>query len=65
MIYWQVVFQKFKGHFLRVQSHSWDFNILLKIDLLFNTHVLNTTYEEFEGATLLISYCSDFKKVVY
>lgn len=31
-----------------------EFNTLLKIYLIFNTYVLNTTYEEIEEATLLI-----------
>ena len=38
------------------------FNILLEVYLIFNTRVLNTTYKDLRGATLLVSY-SDFKKV--
>lgn len=51
------------GHFFFLSSISFMvFNILLEVYLIFNTRVLNTTYKDLRGATLLVSY-SDFKKV--
>lgn len=63
MIYWQVIFQKCEVPFFANSISFVEFSILLKINLIFNTLILNTVYKEFGGSTLL-SYCSDLKKVV-